>query len=76
MTRAPHDLAATPTSHSVTDPAEFNVVYRSKSNLPNRSDSNAALLLLLTHQLGSVHEWSSIWNGPYVCQLNITCDIL
>ena len=56
MTRAPYESAAAPTSHSATDPAEFNVLCRSKSNLPNPTDSNAALLLYLTHQLGSAHE--------------------
>ena len=50
--------------HSAADPAEFNAVCRSKSNLPNRTDSNAALLPYLTHQLGSAHEWSGVWNGP------------
>ena len=49
---------------AITDPAEFNVRCRSKSNLPNRTDSNAALLPYLTHQLGSAHEWSGVWNGP------------
>ena len=61
---APYESAAAPTSHSATDTAEFNVVCRSKSNLPNRTDSNAALLMYLTHQLGSAHEWSGVWNGP------------
>ena len=56
--------AAVPTSHSAADPAEFNVVCRSKSNLPNRTDSNAAPLPYLTHQLVSAHEWSGVWNGP------------
>jgi len=64
MTRAPYESAAAPTSHSATDPAEFNVVCRTKPNLPNQTDSNAALLPLLTHQLGSAHEWSGVWNGP------------
>ena len=64
MRRTPYESAAAPTSHSVADPAEFNVVCRSKSNLPNRTDSNAALLPYLTHQLGSAHEWSGVWNGP------------
>ena len=64
MTRASYESAAAPTSHSATDPAEFNVVCRSKSNLPNQTDSNAALLPYLTHQLGSAHEWSGVWNGP------------
>ena len=70
MTRAPYESAATPMSHIATDPAEFNVVCRSKSNLQNQTDSNAALLPYLTHQLGSVHEWSGVWNGPqpkYYC---------
>ena len=62
MTRAPCESPAAPTSYSATDPAEFNVVGRSKPNLSNQADSNAALLPLLTHQLGSVHEWSGIWN--------------
>ena len=65
MTRAPYESAAAPKSHSAAAPAEFNVVCRSKSNLQNRTDSNAALLPYLTHQLGLVYEWSSIWNGPY-----------
>ena len=64
MTRAPYESAAAATSHSATDPAEFNVVCRSKSNLQNQTDSNAALLPYLTHQLGSAHEWSGVWNGP------------
>ena len=66
MTRAPYESAAAPTSHSAADPAEFNIVCRSKSNLPNRTDSNAALLSYLTHQLGSAHEWSGVWNGPKI----------
>ena len=64
MTRAPYESAAAPTSHSAKDPAEFiNVICRSKSNLQNQTDSNAALLPYLTHQLGSAHEWSGVWNG-------------
>ena len=63
MRRMPYESAAAPTSHSETDPAEFNVRCRSKSNLPSRTDSNPALLPYLTHQLGSAHEWSSVWNG-------------
>ena len=65
MTRAPYESVAAPTSHSMADPAEFNVVCRSKSNLPNRTDSNAPLLPYLTRQLGLAHEWNSVWNGPY-----------
>jgi len=64
MRRTPYESAAASTSHNATDPAEFNVVYRTKPNLPNQTDSNAALLPHLTHQLGSAHEWSGIWNGP------------
>ena len=64
MRRTPYESAAAPMSHSAADPAEFNAVCRSKSNLPNRTDSNAALLPYLTHQLGSAHEWSGVWNGP------------
>ena len=63
MGRAPYESAVALTSHSATDPAEFNAVCRSNSNLPNRTDSNAALLLFLTHQLGSAHGWSGVWNG-------------
>jgi len=59
-----YESAAAPTSHSATDPAEFDVVCRTKPNLQNQTDSNAALLLYLTHQLGSAHEWSGVWNGP------------
>jgi len=62
----PYESAAAPTLHiSATDPAEFNVVCCTKPNLLNQTDSNVALLPYLTHQLGSVHEWSGIWNGLY-----------
>ena len=64
MTGAPYESAAAPTSHSAADPDAPNLICRSKSNLPNRTDSNAALLPYLTHQLGSAHEWSGVWNGP------------
>jgi len=47
MRRPPYESAAPPTSHSATDPAEFNVVCRTKLNLPNQTDSNAALLPVL-----------------------------
>ena len=60
MRRTPYESAAITASHSATDPAEFNVVCRSKSNLSNRTDS---LLPYSTHQLGSAHEWSGVWNG-------------
>ena len=71
MRRTPYESAAAPMSHSAADPAEFNAVCRSKSNLPNRTDSNAALLPYLTHQLGSAHEWSGVWNGPKSCKLQL-----
>ena len=64
MKRALYESGAAPTPHSATDPAEFNVVCCSKSNLPNQTDSNAALLPYLTHQLGSAHEGTGIWNRP------------
>ena len=35
-----------------------------RQTLPNPTDSNAALLPYLTHQWGSAHEWSGVWNGP------------
>jgi len=72
MRRTPYEAATAPTSHSATDPAEFIVVCRTKPNLLNQTDSNAALLPHLTHQLGSAHEWSGVWNGPnlsYRCQI-------
>jgi len=70
MRRTPYESAAAPTSHSATDPAEFNVVCRTKPNLPNQTDSNTALLPYLTHQLGSAHEWGGVWNGPKACSIN------
>jgi len=72
MRRTPYESAAAPTSHSATDPAKFNVVCHTKLNLPNQTDSNAALLPYLTHQLGSAHEWSGAWNGPniFLCKPN------
>jgi len=65
MRRTPYESAAATTSHNATaGPVEFNVVCRTKPNLPKQTDSNAALLPYLTHQLGSAHEWSGVWNGP------------
>ena len=64
MTRTPSQSAAAPTSHNTTDPADLNVVCRSRPNMSNQTDSNAALLPYLIHQLASVHEWSGVWNGP------------
>ena len=77
MRRTLYESAAAPTSHSVADPAEFNVVCRSKSNLPNRTDVNTALLPYSTHQLGSAHEMSGVWNGPqlmiFTCRVTSHC---
>ena len=66
MTRTSYESATAPTSHNATDPAELNVVCCSKPNLHvvNQTDSSATLLSYLTHQLGSVHEWSGILNRP------------
>ena len=64
MMRAPYESATAATSHSAADPAEFNVVCRSKSNLPNRTDSNAALLPYLTHQLGRHMSGAAFGTGP------------
>jgi len=50
-----------------------SVVCRTKPNLPNHTDSKAALLPYLTHQLGSVHELSGVWNGP---KNSCTCEML
>ena len=44
-------------------PLECRIV-RQTPNLPTETDSNAALLPYLTHQLGSAHEWSGVWNVP------------
>ena len=57
MRRTPYESAAAPT-------VELNIACRSKPKLPNQTDSNATLLLYLTHQLGSAHEWSGVWTGP------------
>ena len=64
MRRAPYESAAAPESHNAADPAELNVVYRSKPKLPKQTDSNAALLSYLIRWLGSAHKWSGVWNGP------------
>ena len=67
MRRTPYESAAAPMQHSAADPAEPNVVCvvcRTKLKLPDQTDSNAALLPYLIHQLGSAHEWSGVWNGP------------
>ena len=48
------------------DPAEFNVVCRSKSNVQNQTDSNATLLPVLNSSVkfGACLGWSGVWNRP------------
>ena len=69
MRRAPYESSAAPKSHNAADPAELDVVCRSKPKLPNQTDSNAALLSYLIPWLGSAREWSGVWNGPYKSRL-------
>ena len=45
---------------------------RTKLKLPYQIDSMAALLPYLIHQLGSAHEWSGVWTGPYLSRSCIT----
>ena len=45
---------------------------RTKLKLPYQIDSEAALLPYLIHQLGSAHEWSGVWIGPYLSRSCIT----
>ena len=73
MGRTLYESAAAPMSHSETVLPKFNAVCHFKPNLPNQTDSNTTLLLYLTHQLGSVHEWSSVWNGPHVSIAALFC---
>ena len=68
MRRTPYESAAAPMPHSAADPAEPNVVCRTKLKLPDQTDSNAALLPYLIHQLGSAHEWGGVWNGPKIME--------
>ena len=75
MRRTPYESAAAPMPHSAADPAEPNVVCRTKLKLPDQTDSNAALLPYLIHQLGSAHEWSGVWNGPYISTFWSVCEI-
>jgi len=39
-----------------------------QTKLPYQTDADAALLPYLIHQLGSAHEWSGVWTGPYWVQ--------
>ena len=54
---------------SSTDSVELNAFFcRTKLKLPYQTDSDAALLPYLIHHLGSAHEWTGVWNGPYWVQ--------
>ena len=64
MRRAASESAAAPVSHNAADPVELNDVCRTKLKLPYQTDSDAALLPDLIHQLGSAHEWSGVWIRP------------
>ena len=56
MRGAASESAAAPVSHNAADPVELNYVCRTKVKLPCQTDSDAALLRDLIHQLGSAHE--------------------
>ena len=64
MSGAASESAAAPVSHNAADPVELNDVCRTKLKLPYQTDSDAALLPDLIHQLGSAHEWSGVWIRP------------
>ena len=65
MRRAASESAAAPVSHNAASPVELNDVCRTKLKLSYQTDSDAALLPNLIHQLGSAHEWSGVWIRPY-----------
>ena len=64
MRRAAPESAAAPVSHYAAGPVELDDVCRTKLKLPYQTDSDAALLPNLIHQLGSAHEWSGVWTRP------------
>ena len=64
MRRAAPESAAAPVSHYAAGPVELDDVCRTKLKLPYQTDSDAALLPNLIHQLGSAHEWSGVWIRP------------
>ena len=66
MRGAASESAAAPVSHNAAGPIELNDVCRTKLKLPYQTDSDAALLPNLIHQLGSAHEWSGVWIRPKV----------
>ena len=52
--------AAAPVSHNAAAPVEIKDLCRTKLKLPYQTDSDAALLPVLIHQLDSAHEWSGV----------------
>ena len=70
MRRAASESAAAPVSHYAAGPVELDDVCRTKLKLPYQTDSDAALLPNLIHQLGSAHEWSGVWIRP--CGKSVT----
>ena len=72
MRRAASESAAAPVSHNAADPVELNDLCHSKLKLPCQTDSDAALLPDLIHQLGLAHEWSGVWIRPHYFNLNRT----
>ena len=58
---AASESAAAPVSHNAAEPVELNDVCRTKLKLKDQTDSDAALLPNLIHQIGSAHEWSGVW---------------
>ena len=75
MRRAAPESAAAPVSHYAAGPVELDDVCRTKLKLPYQTDSDAALLPNLIHQLGSAHEWSGVWIRPKI-ELYQFMDIL
>ena len=61
MEGAASESAAAPLSRNAADPVELNDLCRTKLKVPYQTDSDAALLPDLIHQLGSAHEWSGVW---------------
>jgi len=47
MRRRPNKSAAASTSHTAPDPAEFNAVWRTKSNLLSQTNSNATPIFFI-----------------------------
>ena len=61
---------AAPPSNNATVSVGFGLVpHQMKTALA--IDSDAALLPHSIHQLGSAHEWSNVWTGPYLAQTSM-----